>query len=49
MRADLLAVRQLLTREGEPLGRVAELIAASLESGRHGTASPHDLVGETIR
>lgn len=49
MRADLLAVRQSLTREGDPLRRTAELMQTWLERRRDGQFQAHDLVGETIR
>lgn len=49
MRADLKAVRNLLTREGDPLRRTADLIAASLDERFHGRKRMPDLVGETIR
>ena len=49
MRADLAAVRILLTREGDPLRRTAELIGASLESRLDGQRRARDLVEETIR
>ncbi len=49
MRAELAVVRNLLTREGDPLGRTAELIASSLEGKIHGRTPATDLVGETIK
>ena len=49
MRADLAEVRNLLTREGDPLRRTAEMIAASLEGRLKEQTRPRDLVGETIR
>ncbi|MBV8478004.1 MAG: lipid-A-disaccharide synthase [Acidobacteria bacterium] len=42
MRADLARVRQSLTREGDPLGRAAELIAATCA---HRFSVQHDLGG----
>jgi len=53
MRADLLAVRGLLTREGDPLRRTAELIVAFLNNKSNnnleGQVRANDLVEETIR
>jgi len=49
MRADLAAVRKLLTREGDPLRRTAELIQASLNGTVDRLVPARDLVGETIR
>ncbi len=49
MRAGLLAVRKLLTREGDPLRRAAEVIDATLKSKLDGLAHAGDLVEETIR
>lgn len=47
MRADLATVRQLLTREGDPLRFTAEAIAADL--ARRSGQRAQELVGETIR
>lgn len=49
MRADLGAVRRLLTREGDPLQSTAESIAACLEQRSAGRTAAAALVGETIR
>ena len=49
MRADLFAVRNLLTREGDPLRRTAELIGAALTNRPEAHVRGRDLVEETIR
>lgn len=49
MRADLAAVRNSLTREGDPLRRTAETIAAAMEGRFDERTGARNLVGETIR
>src|SRR5207248_7588878 len=46
MRADLASVRQSLTREGDPLGRAADMIADACR--RRFWAEPRELMQETM-
>lgn len=49
MRIELAAIRQLLTREGDPLRRTADLIAAALAGGSHRGAGLPQVAEERIR
>lgn len=49
MRGDLARVRQLLTREGDPLQRAADLIAGAIRAELPAHAPVHDLMQERIR